>query len=78
VAAEALSRVGLRVENRTIFISNTHRGLTAILRDTPWSSGWGRVLGRIDNAQTNKLKRFGAVASKSVGVPITTAIDTDT
>jgi putative DNA primase/helicase len=77
VAAEALSRVGLRVENRTIFISNTHRGLNAILRDTPWSSGWGRVLGRIDNAVTNKPKRFGAVMSKAVGVPIEIAIDTE-
>lgn len=77
VAAEALSRIGLRADGRTLFISNTHKGLKMLLRDTPWSSGWGRVLGRIDNAITNRPKRFGAVMSKAVGIPIEIAIDTE-
>ena len=76
LAALALARKGLKVADEKLWVSNTHIALRAMLRDTPWSQGWWRIIGRVEGAETNKLVRFGAVVSKSAGIPINIVIAT--
>ncbi len=76
-ATEALERCGIKVRSGTVWISNTHRNLIELLRDTPWCQGWGRILGRIPEVEKNKIVRFGTVCSKATGIPIDVVISSD-
>jgi len=72
-AMAALGRRGFKIsdDRKTLLISNTSSGLAALLRDTPWSTGWYRVLKRIDGARSEeKTHRFGGAPSKAVSVPL--------
>ena len=71
-AAEAeLGRNGIRVYEDRLFVSNTARGVAAILRDTPWADGgWGNLLGSLPGAFKNRPTRFrGMGMSRCVSVP---------
>jgi putative DNA primase/helicase len=71
-AAEAeLGRNGIRVYEDRLFVSNTARGVAAILKDTPWADGgWGNLLGSLPGAFKNRPTRFrGMGMSRCVSVP---------
>lgn len=72
-AAEAeLGRNGIRVYEDRLFISNTARGVAAMLRDTPWADqGWGNLLGSLPGAIKNRPTRFKGIAkmSRCVSLP---------
>lgn len=72
-AAEAeLGRNGIRVHEGRLFVSNTARGVAAMLRDTPWADqGWGNLLGSLPGAIKCGPTRFRGIAktSRCVSLP---------
>lgn len=66
-----LSRFGLQVDAGQLLVSNTHAELKRVLRDTPWASGWRRVLVRIPGATSKQQPvRFNGTQTRAVGVPM--------
>lgn len=53
-AQQALMRWGIRVDSEGATIANTHAGLSRILADTAWSSGWNGILERMPGATKPK------------------------
>jgi putative DNA primase/helicase len=71
-AEEHLRRIGLRVEDNEILISNG-RGkswINNIMEGTDWAKGHAEALRRIDGAQTHPGKSFAGITMRSVGVPL--------
>ncbi len=51
LAAQAtLQRYGIKFVEGGFAISNTHSAISKMLEKTPWSSNWGRILGRLEGA----------------------------
>jgi putative DNA primase/helicase len=72
--AEAhLGRVGIKVEDGRICISNTAKGIERILADTPWAHSWSTVLSRIPGALRSGVTRFRGLGgtSRAISLPIT-------
>lgn len=68
---QILSRYGLQVDAGCLLVSNTHAELKRILRDTPWASGWRRVLSRLPGAITKTSPvRFAGTQTRAVSVPV--------
>jgi putative DNA primase/helicase len=70
-----LRQLGIRPDFRKnipgVLISNQHPSIKGMLTDTPWATGWSRVLARIDGAEANQLTRFTTTyTSRSVWVPL--------
>lgn len=72
VATKALLRIGIKVDNGGIAVSNTADGIKRLLAKTPWSVNWGKVLRRLPHSQTLGVTYFGYPKSESraVWVPI--------
>jgi putative DNA primase/helicase len=49
----ALKAHGLKVEDGGVWVSNTHNEIKGWLKDSPWSSQWGRSLKRIPGAKSS-------------------------
>ena len=74
-ANEVLGRHGLRVDGDRLKVANSHAELSKVLRDTPWGSGWRRILARIEGAHaTFDVVRFAGVRSRAVSIPIDQAV----
>ncbi len=73
-ATAALARLGMKVADGRLMVSNTHSGIKRILRDTPWATGWGRILKRSDGAKPTKVLCFGPLKSRAVSLPLSAAI----
>ena len=65
---------GMKVADGRLMVSNTHSGIKRILRDTPWATGWGRILKRSDGAEPTKVLCFGPLKSRAVSLPLSAAI----
>lgn len=52
-----------------IIISNSHRGLTDIMRGTAWAVSWKNVICRIEGSK-KILKRFSEGVARGVSVPV--------
>jgi len=72
VAADHLSRYGLRVDADGLLVSNTAQALAAILRDTAWSHSWATLLARLPGAAKAGVVRFKGLgaSSRAVRVPL--------
>lgn len=57
-AADHLGRIGLKIEDGALLVSNTAEGIRRILSDTPWAHCWPTVLCRIAGARKEGSKRF--------------------
>ena len=68
----ALRRIGIRTEceGPVFAVSNSHNGIKAILRDTPWANNWPRILARVDGAVAGGLVRFASTVSRCVEIPV--------
>ena len=69
----ALKRHGLRYEDGGVWVSNTHETIRAWLKDSPWSSQWGRALKRLPGAKSSDKQTiaFGKHdKTKAVWVPL--------
>lgn len=70
-ATDALGRIGIRVGTDSFTISNSHKGIGAILAGTQWAKGWKRTLQRIPGASpTDGTVRFGATVGRGVTIPL--------
>ncbi len=69
-AANTLERHGLKWHKDGLVISMTHSGVAGLLRDTPWATGWGTFLRRVDGAiYENKAFKFAGAVTKGVVIP---------
>jgi putative DNA primase/helicase len=69
----ALKRVGLKLEDGGVWVSNTHHEIKTWLKDSPWSTQWGRALKRIPGAKSSDKQTvaFGKHdKTKAVWVPL--------
>lgn len=70
-ANDVLKRYGLMVDGRNLTIANKHAELERLLRDTPWASGWRRILARIPDAHASfDAIRFAGTRSRAVRIPL--------
>jgi putative DNA primase/helicase len=70
-ATQRLKRVGIKVANDVIVISNSSDGIKKFLYGTPWSKNHNKILMRIEGAHEVKSARFGSgVPTRAVGVPL--------
>lgn len=51
-ANTVIMRYGLKVEHGWLYISNTSSAVKAMLKDTPWSTEWSRIIRRINGAES--------------------------
>ena len=66
-----LKRHGMRIKDECIWISNSHREMKKLFKDTAWHTGWKNMLLRIDGAESITLMRFGpGTATRTVGIPL--------
>jgi len=68
--ARHLGRYGIIVEDGCLVISNNNSYLKALLRGTPWHVNWHKVLGRLNGATSDKIRRFASVQSRAVSIPL--------
>lgn len=72
-ARDALSRIGLRVDDGVLYVANNHSALARILQATPWPRNWRLVLRRLEGAVPGCPAWFGGgISSRSVGIPLDT------
>lgn len=70
-ANDILKRYGLSIEGSYLMVSNKHTELERLLKDTPWGSGWRRILARIPGAEsTDNSVRFAGVKTRAVRIPV--------
>jgi putative DNA primase/helicase len=68
-----LKRYGVKLDGDGVWISNTHTAIKEWLKDTPWSTGWGRALKRLPGAKSSDKQNiaFGKFdKTKAVWVPL--------
>ncbi len=59
-AVDQLMRIGIKVMDSGVLISNSHTGMAKILNGTLWTKQWGRILKRIVGAEARNPERFGS------------------
>lgn len=70
-AAGRLGRIGIRVKEGSLYISNTADWITKVLRGTAWATNHGKVLGRLPGAESVKNFYFGpGTKTRAVRIPI--------
>ena len=52
VAVANLGMLGIKVEGDKLLISSSHTGIADMLKDTPWSNQWWRLLKRVEGAES--------------------------
>jgi putative DNA primase/helicase len=70
LAADHLSRHGLRVEDDGVLVSNTAQAIASILRDTAWGHSWGTLLARLPGASKAGMVRFKGLGASSRAVKL--------
>lgn len=74
-ASAVLARHGILVQSGSVIVSNTHRAIKSLLRDTSWSVGWSRILKRINGATACPDKKsFAGAKSRAVSIPYASII----
>lgn len=69
-ARAAVERLGVKVDNGMVCVSNTHTGIKNLMAGTQWGDGWARTLARLEGAVKLGPTRFGpATVSRGVGIP---------
>lgn len=76
-ATDVLARLGVKAGERTedgetfptVWISVSHTGIGAILKDTPWARNWAKILNRLPGSRLSDGGiRFGPVKKRAVEV----------
>ena len=75
-AKDVLLRHGFNVSGTNVAISNSHSAIKRMLATTPWANGWGRIIKRIDGAESSFGNvRFKHLTSRAVLIPLKEAIN---
>lgn len=72
---DALGRIGIRMRGddegeMCLIISDNHPAIRRAMDGTPWETGWGRLLARINRAKRLTGFRFAGALTRAVRVPI--------
>lgn len=71
MANERIRRLGIKVQDECLTISNSADPLKQILKHTPWSKNWNKILLRADGAYGVDSTRFGSgMMSRGVSLPL--------
>jgi putative DNA primase/helicase len=79
--SEALERIGIKMRfnkgRHEALISDSHKEIRNILRDTPWENGWGRILKRLDGAKALPSVSFHGIYNRVTAIPFSVLFDED-
>lgn len=64
-AEKALGRLGMKVQGEGVVISNSADGVKRLLKNTPWSINWSKVLKRLPGSYAAGVQYFGFKGSES-------------
>ena len=67
-AAKTLGRLGMRVSDGGLLVSNTADGIKKLLKNTQWSVNWSKILKRLPDAKIAGVTYFGFSGSDSRAV----------
>ncbi len=66
-----LKRHGIRLKDGFIYISDSHKEMKKLFKDTAWHTGWKNMLLRIDGSKKTKSLRFEpGTVTRAVGIPL--------
>ena len=70
-AADKLARLGIRVVEDKVYISNSAKYITNLLKETAWAKNHNKILLRLNHAVEKDSMRFGTgVTTRAVGIPL--------
>lgn len=70
-ATDALGRLGIRLKDGRVCVSNIASGMAAILADTPWGTSWSTMLRRLPDAASGGMVHFSGIgSSRCVTIPV--------
>lgn len=72
LAQAALNRHGLKVHEGRLYVANSGPETSRLLRDTPWSVNWNKVLVRLPGAEKTNPTSFGSKFNqkKAIRIPL--------
>lgn len=71
MASNRLRRIGIRIIDDRIYISNTADSIVAMLRDTPWVNNYNKILERLPGAsKEDPMTYYPGIRSRGVSVPL--------
>lgn len=70
-ADNKLRRIGIKVKEDLVYISNSHKFILNLLKDTAWSKNHSKILRRLPGAVEKDSERFGVgVTTRAVAIPL--------
>ena len=76
VAANRLRRLGMMVKNERIMFANNADSLANLLRDSPWTNNYNKILERLPGAQKEDSRTYyPGFQARGVSVPLTMVSD---
>jgi putative DNA primase/helicase len=68
-ATELLLRIGMKIKSNRLYISNTTDGVSKLLKDSPWSSNYHKVLERLEDARKENSTSFApGIRTRAVSI----------
>lgn len=72
-----LRRLGVMIKDDRILIANQSEGIAHIIRDTPWSKNYNRILERIPGAERVEPRAYTpGIKARGVSLPLSIVTDT--
>ena len=68
IASRTLGRLGMKVEDGGVLVSNTADGIKRLLKATSWSVSWSKILRRLPDSRVAGVTYFGFSGSESRAV----------
>lgn len=76
ICKERLRRLGILVENERIYIASNSDGIEKIIKDTPWTQNYTKILERIQGAKKESSKYYSAgLEQRGVSIPLSMVVD---
>ena len=77
MAARSLGRIGLKIVDDGMIVHNNLDAIAKIYADTPWSSGWNRMLRRLSDRTSprNNLRFCPGISGRGLWIPIDCVFD---
>jgi putative DNA primase/helicase len=70
-AEDKLRRIGIKTKDNMVLISNSHKFILNVLRDTAWAKNHSKILRRLTGAVEKDSERFGiGVTTRAVAIPL--------
>jgi len=66
---QAIERIGIRVMNDNIVISDSHSALKSILKNTPYEKNWAKFLRRLPESEQKAGVKFNGIINRATAIP---------